>query len=571
MSVKTFLFLCSLGLALLALSLPKTPETPLSSAPRLDIGTHQTPITTTSKAAQRFFDQGLVLTYGFNHREAIRSYREALKHDSTCAMAYWGIGYALGPNINAAMDDADVAEAYAAVQQAQRYQAHVQPWERAMIRALAQRYAPEPQADRAALDRAYADAMATAYRQFSDHADVASVYAESLMDLHPWDFWHADGTPQPWTPHLLEVLEHVLAQAPDHPQANHLYIHATEASPHPERAMASAQRLATLVPSSGHLVHMPSHTYIRTGDYHLGSVTNEAAAQVDSAYLAACNAQGIYPLAYYPHNYHFLVATATLEGRGRTALEAALHVAEHADLELMTDPGWATLQHYYAIPYYTLVKFAQWDAILHLTAPGRNLVYPNLIWHYARGMALAGKQRLDEARAELAKVRQLAHDSTMQKMTIWDINRVADLTGIAERVLEADVLQRQGHDVQAIALLREAVALEDALAYNEPPDWFFSVRHHLGPVLLKSGRYAEAEQVYREDLRTYPKNGWALNGLLRSLQQQEKQAEAQTVKVQLQQAWQWADVTLVDSRLLEPVPRLLADARLDSVMCQPWR
>lgn len=506
-------------------------------------------ITTTSPEAQQYFNQGMMLAYGFNHAEAARSFFEATRLDSNCAMAYWGFAYVLGPNYNAGMEDDNYQRAYAAAEKAKALSANCTPKEKALINALGARYAAEPPASRAPLDQAYAAAMKQVYNQYPSDPDVGALYGESLMDLHPWDLYDKiTKQPRAWTPELLAVLEHLMKVNPRHPGAHHFYMHALEASATPEKALPSAALLDTLVRGSGHLLHMPSHIYINTGDYHLGSISNVHAVESDSIYTTACHAQGAYPLAYYPHNYHFLAATATLEGNSKLAWSAAKELQRHTATDLMADPAWSTLQHYYTIPYYIAVKFAMWDTILALPfQPGDSLLYPSAMRHYAKGMAYAGKNDLANAQKELSILKTQAADTTLKHLTIWLINTAADLVHIAERILEADIAAKQKQYDAAITSLKEAVKIEDALNYNEPPDWFFSVRHHLGAVLLQAGKYAEAEKVYREDLKTWKKNGWALIGLQAALQGQHKDAEAKKAKAAFDEAWQYADVKIESS------------------------
>ncbi len=505
-------------------------------------------ISTTSKEAQEYFNQGMMLAYGFNHAEAARSFYEATRLDSTCAMAYWGYAYVLGPNYNAGMEDDNYQLAYKAAVKAESLSKNSTQKEIALIKALATRYAPEPPADRKPLDIAYAAAMKKVYDQYSTDPDIGALYAESQMDVHPWDLYDKKTKkPYAWTEELLVVLDHLMKVNPNHPGAHHFYIHALEASGTPEKALASAKLLETLVPGAGHLLHMPSHIYINTGDYHLGSLSNILAVNADSSYTTACHAQGAYPLAYYPHNYHFLAATATLEGNSNLAWDAAKQLQLHTAKDIMPMPGWGTLQHYYTIPYYIAVKFAMWDTILSLPAPPKDLVYPQTIWHYARSMAFLGKNDTPQAQKELANLRKLSSDTTLQHLTIWNINTTADLVQIAVKVSSANLAAKQNQLDTSIALLKEAVALEDNLNYNEPPDWFFSVRHYLGAVLLKAGKYSEAEKIYRQDLQTWRKNGWGLIGLYNSLALQKKVDEAQKVKSAFDDSWQYADVKIASS------------------------
>jgi hypothetical protein len=505
-------------------------------------------ISTTSEEAQAYFNQGMMLSYGFNHAEAARSFYEASRLDSTCAMAYWGYAYVLGPNYNAAMEEENYQPAYDATLKALSLSKNCTPMEISLINALTTRYEAKAPDDRTHLDIAYAAAMKKVYEQYSTDPDIGALYAESLMDLHPWDLYEKQTKkPKAWTPELIAVLEHLIQTHPMHPGAHHFYIHALESSSTPEKALPSAKLLDTLVPGAGHLVHMPSHIYINTGDYHLGTLSNLRAVEVDSLYTTACHAQGVYPLTYYPHNYHFLAATAALEGNSQLAWKAAGKLQEHTATDIMNQPGWGTLQHYYIIPYYIAVKFAMWDTIFSLPRPEKDLLYPQAIWHYAQGMAYLGTNDLPNAQKELDTLEILAADTSLQQITVWGINTTADLVQIAVKVLSGEIAARQNQFEASISLLKEAVQIEDNLNYNEPPDWFFSVRHHLGAVLLKAGKYKEAEKVYRKDLEIWKKNGWALIGLYNSLILQKKESEAQSVKSDFDKAWQYADVKLLSS------------------------
>lgn len=505
-------------------------------------------ITTSVKEAQAYFNQGMMLSYGFNHAEAARSFFEAARLDTACAMAYWGLAYVLGPNYNGGMEEDNFQRAYEAAAKARSLSKNCTPKEISLIGALAVRYAEQPPADRSPLDIAYAAAMKKVYAQYPSDPDIGALYAEAMMDLHPWDLYDKKTkAPKAWTPELTGVLEHLMKIHPRHPGAHHFYIHALEASATPEKAMASAQLLDTLVPGAGHLVHMPSHIYINTGDYHLGSLSNIRAVETDSVYTTACHAQGAYPLAYYPHNYHFLVATATLEGNAALAWDAAKKLQRHTLEEIMRMPGWGTLQHYHTIPLYVAVKLSMWDTVLALPSPGRDLVYPRAVWHYARGMAFLGKRDLANAKKEKDSLNLLGGDTVLQDLTIWNINTTADLVQIAMKVLAAGITFQQGQQDDAVTMLKEAVALEDGLNYNEPPDWFFSVRHHLGAVLLKAGKYREAEEVYRQDLRTWKKNGWALMGLQKALALQHKNTEADKARSDFEEAWKYADIKITSS------------------------
>ena len=513
------------------------------------LGDHTYPISTVNPLTQRYFDQGLILSYGFNHAEAERSFREAARHDPKCPMCYWGAALVLGPNINAPMNDSAVPRAYAAVQKALTLAERGTKKEKALIAALGTRYTKEVVNDRGPRDEAYAEAMRQVYTQFPDDGVIGSLLAEALMDLHPWDFWSKGGGARPWTPEIVAILEGVLERAPDNPLANHLYIHAIEASPHPEKALPSAERLATLVPGSGHLVHMPAHIYIRVGRYRDAAVANQRAVKIDQHYLNHSHVESIYTAAYVPHNYHFLWAAAIKTGQQQVAIQAARDTAAQVNPESMRDPGFAgALQHFWLMPLYTKALFGQWDDILDDPEPPVDLVYPRGIWHYARGMALLRQGKVDRARLELHQLTPIISDPAVAELTILDLNEVTQILKIAEAVLEGEIEADQGNFDLAIPDLRRAIELEDGLNYTEPKDWYLPPRQVLGAVLLMAGKADQAEQVYREDLHYHPQNGWSLFGLGEALRAQGKTADAETVQKQFEKAWADADVTLVSSR-----------------------
>jgi tetratricopeptide (TPR) repeat protein len=506
------------------------------------------PVTTKSAEAQKYFNQGLLLSYAFNHAEAARSFYQAMRLDSTCAMCYWGYAFVLGPNYNAGMDADHYERAYEAMKKANAYSGPCTPKEKAMIKAMTLRYVKEAPQDRRALDSAYMEAMKLVHEAFPKDVDIACLYAESLMDMHPWDLWEKDGKPKPWTPYIIKAIEEAIDMDSHHPGGHHYYIHALEASPFPERALASAKMFDNgLVARAGHLVHMPSHIYINTGDYHLGSLANINALKQDSTYVTQCHAQGAYPLAYYPHNYHFLAATATLEGKSEWAIDAANKMAKHVNHKGMLIPDLATLQHYYAIPYFVNVKFGKWQAILRFPEVDSNLLYPAGIRHYARGMAFLGLKDIEHAKQELIALQDVAEEDTLKKLTIWGINSLYTVTDIAQKVLEGELLAAMGKTEESIKMLKEAVELEDQLNYNEPPDWFFSVRHHLGAVLVGAGKPDEAIKVYLDDLERFPKNGWALSGLMQAYRDANQKDKAAETEVKFNEAWAHADVTLSGS------------------------
>ncbi len=508
-------------------------------------------ITANSEEAKKYFRQGMMLSYGFNHAEAARSFFEASRIDSTCAMCYWGFAYVLGPNYNAGMEEDNFERAYLATQKALQYAPLATEKEQALITAVAKRYPKEPVDDRSEYDRAYADAMREVHRKFPDDDDIATLLAEALMDLHPWDLHDKEGKPKEWTPEIIALLEGVMKKSPRHAGSNHLYIHAVEASSTPERGLPSADLLLTLVPGAGHLVHMPSHIYIRTGHYHEGSLSNIKAGEVDSLYVAACNAQGAYPLVYFPHTIHFLAATATLEGNSEWAMQAARSVAKHTYTELMNEPFWdAIMQHFYSIPLYVAVKFAKWDDIFNDTKELNEYPYIRGIQHYARGMAFLNKNESEKAQAELAALKVIAADTVLADMIIWEINSIQAILQIAEKVLEGELSAAAGNYDAAIQSLREGVTLEDGLNYIEPPDWFFSVRHHLGAVQLQAGKFADAQKTFEQDLKVLRENGWALSGLVLALEKQGKQKEAADVRSRFEKSWQWATVKIDGGKVI---------------------
>jgi tetratricopeptide (TPR) repeat protein len=506
------------------------------SVPLYDnLGTFTRAVTVSGDEAQRYFDQGLRLTYAFNHPEAIRAFERAAGLDPDCAMCWWGIAYAYGPNINAPMDSASGVAAYAAVQRA-RAATGANELERALIDALVVRYAEVPPEDRAELDRRYANAMADVRRRFPDDPDVLVLHAEAVMNLSPWDYWTPARSPRPGIADIISDLEGVMARLPDHPGACHYYIHAVEAAT-PEKAVPCAERLAALMPGAGHLVHMPAHIYIRVGRWADAIIANEHAVHADESYIADQGPSGVYPIAYYPHNYHFLSFAATMAGRSAAALEAARGVARTVtvDIARMAPPvepllPWAHL---------TMVTFGHWDDVLAEPEPPHDLRLATALTQYARGVAHAAKgdraaaqQALDTLRAILPAV----GDPLMHVVV-----------DIAQHALAGEIAMRGGDLRGAEAHFRQAMALEDGLLYMEPPHWYYPIRHSLGAVLLAQGRAAEAERVYREDLARFPENVWALSGLEASLRARGRTIDADSVAVRV--AKQQPDVKLAASRL----------------------
>ncbi|AOW21851.1 tetratricopeptide repeat protein [Urechidicola croceus] len=506
------------------------------------------PITTPSPLAQKYFNQGLIWAYGFNHAEAARSFYYATKLDPDCAMCYFGYAYVLGPNYNAGMENDNYKRAYEAIQTAKKLSENSTQKEKRFIDAMALRYVKVPPHDRTQLDIEYSNAMKKLYRMYPNDAEIGSLYAESIMNLHKWDLFDKEGVAKPWTPEITTLLEKLIAQNPKHPGAHHFYIHAVEMSNTPERSNASAKVFDDgLVPGAGHLLHMPSHVYIRTGEYHKGTLSNIAAVEADSTYVTKCHAQGAYPLGYYPHNYHFMAATATLEGNSKWAMIGANKVSEHVHPEIMKQPGWGTLQHYYLIPYYVGVKLGKWDSILSMNLKTYDLKYPKAITKYARGMAFLRNGNVNQAKIELAQLQIIAEDETLNEITIWEINTVYPLVQIATRILNAEILAFEEKYEQSIYLLKEAVEIEDSLNYNEPPDWFFSVRHHLGAVQIQAEQYENAIKTYQDDLKRLPKNGWAQHGLKLAYQKLNDAENVAKVEKMIESSWAYADIELSTS------------------------
>jgi tetratricopeptide (TPR) repeat protein len=513
-------------------------------APRLqNLGAHTFPVTTKSRKAQLFVNQGMNLAYGFNHAEAGRAFREAARLDPACAMAYWGQAFVLGPNINVPMTPEDEPKALELVQKAVSLKAKATLRERAYIDALAKRYTGRKE-DRAAGDAAFAEAMRDVVRRFPNDLDAATVYAEALMDLRPWNYWMRDGRPYPGTNDLVATLEKVLSRKPAHPGANHLYIHAMEATK-PEKAEAAADRLLKLMPGAGHMVHMPSHIYQRVGRYADAAASNEAAVKADEDYITQCRAQGLYPMAYYPHNIHFLWFAATAEGRSQVAIEAGRKTASKVTDEALDQVP--VLAGFRVTPWYALTRFGKWDEMLAEAAPSDRFLFLKGSWHYARGIAFLGKGQLEEAEKELAEVRRIAADKKLE-YSLFSPNTAAAIFGVAPEVLAGELAARRKDYPAAIAHLERAVRLEDGLVYTEPSEWHYPPRQALGAILLAAGRAAEAETVYWEDLRRNTDNGWSLFGLAQALRAQGRDAEAGAIQARFDKAWGRADVKPTASR-----------------------
>jgi tetratricopeptide (TPR) repeat protein len=528
------------------------PQTSGPKAPLYDnLGNSHYAITTASPEAQKYFNQGLTLSYAFNHAEAIRAFRQATALDPTCAMCYWGIAFALGPNINAPITEEAAKEAWQAIEQARAVAAAAPEKERALIEALAKRYTADPKAERAPLDRAYADAMRGVSARFPDDLDAATLYAQSLMDTSPWKYWEKDGSPRQFTNDVLAALESVLGRNPEHIGAIHLYIHAVEASPNPGRATQYADKLAALVPGAGHLVHMPGHIYLRTGRYNEASVANQNAIKADEAYFKGDAVAGnmTYQVGYYPHNIHFFVASASMEGRQADALKAADEMRAKMHGDMLRDPAMGGMvQHMNMTPLYTKVRFGMWDAVLAEPAPPENLPFMSAMWHTARGLAHAAQGRVKEAETERAAVAAIKDDEALKTLGVSSVNVASAIVAIAHEVLSGEIEARKRRADQAARHFAQAAALEDDLTYMEPPDWPIPVRQLQGAALLELGRAKEAEGAFRGDMKKFPDNGWSLSGLQASLERQGRAADAAAVNARLEQQWRMADIQVAAGR-----------------------
>ena len=515
------------------------------------MGSFHMPITTRDTDAQRYFDQGMVLAFGFNHAESIRSFRAAQTLDPDCAMCFWGEALATGPNINvtnngkAVMTPEDRVSARAAIDSALTLVDGVSPKERSWILALDKRYDGHSETPRDPLDHAWADSLAAMVDAYPDDMTVAAVYAEALMNTMPWDYWGPSGEAKPDTQAVIKSLERVMAADPEHPLALHLYIHALEASSNAQKAEVAADRLADLVPGSGHLVHMPSHIYFRVGRYQDAALANQRAADIDEAYIAECNAQGFYPALYYPHNIHFLWASATMQGQSELSLESARRVVENVKIEQVE--SFPTIQFFRTVPMLSLVRFARWEAILLEPEPYAPFAFARAIWHYGRGVASAAMGDAQAALDELAAIERL--EPEVDEIFMGNVYPAKDLLAIAKSLLRGEIAYRTGTAAGAVTLFAEAVALQDALPYTEPPFWYYPTRQSLGAALLADGRAAEAQVVFERDLEQYPMNGWSLYGLTEALRVQGDTAAAESAQRRFDIVWQFADVTLSTSIL----------------------
>ena len=515
-------------------------------APKLKgLGKHNFKVTTSNPESQYFFNQGFRLTLGFNHSEALRAFKEAVRLDPNNAMAYWGWALVLGPNLNLPMQAGVVKQTYDAMQKALALKSKVSAREQAYIDALATRYTKDASLDRAPLDKAYVNAMADLVKNYPDDLDAATLYAAAIMNTNPWDYWYKDGSPKPLTDIVLKTLQSVISRDENHAGAHHYLIHTVEAF-RPELGIASADKLGTLMPGAGHLVHMPSHIYMRVGRYGDSYDANARAIKADGDYITQCRVQGLYPLAYYPHNIHFLTWSAMFQGRSKSALAAARSVEAKISAD-DKENTWGLYESFRSQPMFVMVRFGQWQAMLAEPQPNTEASFMNGIWHYGRGLAFTHQGQFSQAQQELAQLKLLITKVATDK-TYIGFGAAKTLLTIAEKLLAGEMAGKQKDFDSAITLLEKAVRLEDSLLYNEPPDWYFPVRHVLGALLLEAGFPGEAEMVYWEDLRRNPENGYSLFGLKQSLIKQNKPLVAASISDRFGRAWHDADVILKTSR-----------------------
>lgn len=517
-------------------------------APKLEgLGDYHLPVTTQSPESQAFFDQGLRLTYAFNHSEALRAFKEAARLDPNNAMAYWGWALVLGPNLNLPMIPDVAPQAYHAVQKAVSLKDKVSDHDRAYIEALAQRYSGQPMADRKPLDLAYAKAMKKVVKTYPDDLDAATLYAAAMMNLSPWDYWNLDGSPKGNTEEILRTLQSVVDRNPRHAGALHYYIHVVELR-HPERGEKHADMLGDLMPGAGHIVHMPSHIYMRLGRYTDSYEANRRAVKADEGYITQCRSQGIYPLNYYPHNIHFMAWSAMFQGHPKQAIDAARKIVEKVPPDLAENKNvWALYETFLSQPMFVMVRFGMWEEMLAEPKPNVESQFMTGIWHYGRALAYIHTNRLIKARSELRALDNVREIISKEDHYIG-FSTAKTLMTIARETVQGELAFAEGYTLEGLAHLERAVRLEDGLRYNEPPDWYFPLRHFLGAMLLDAGRPNEAEVVYAADLIKNPENGYSLFGLKMALEQQGKIEDALAVSKRFERAWAGADHKLTSSR-----------------------
>jgi tetratricopeptide (TPR) repeat protein len=514
------------------------------------LGSHTRPVATKSPQAQKYFDQGLNLVFGFAHGAAIRSFKEAARLDPECAMAHWGIALASGPHINFPLVPPPMAEqAWAALQLAQKHAARAKPADRALIDALGRRYVQVQPEDRSPLDHAYADAMRSVWKAHPNDDDVGVLFAEAMMDLRPWDQWTPEGVAQPGTDEIIATLDAVVKLNPRHPFANHLYIHAVEASPHPERALAAADRLRDLQPGLPHNVHMPSHIDIRVGKWDKAIVANFKAVEADRRYRQVLGPPKDMIIVYAAHNGHMLAYAAMMTGQRELAMKHIRAMVAGVPEDFIKENA-MMVEGFVAMPYEVMIRFGLWDEILAAPDHLEYMVLTRAMRLAARGIALAAKGDVKAARREQAAFLEACKRVPAEE-TLGN-NTAHGILAVATPMLEGEILVHEGKVDAAIAKLREAIKAEDVLKYDEPPGWILPVRHSLGATLLNAGRFGAAEEVYREDLKRLPENGWSLFGLARSLKLQNKGAEADEVEKRFKKVWRSADLQLSSSCLCQP-------------------
>ncbi len=493
------------------------------------------PVSTKNSQAQQFFDQGLRFIFAFNHDEAARSFQHAADLDPKLAMAYWGVAEAVGPNYNDPADPDRYKQAHDAVQKAVDLSANASQSEQAYIQALARRFPADPKSDLKKAAEDYRDAMRQVVSEFPDDLDAATLFAEAGMNLHPWGLWHPDGTPEEGTEEIVSTLESVMKRDPNHLGAIHYYIHAVEASPAPERALAGANKLATLAPAAGHIVHMPAHVYIRTGDYQAAVKTNEKAAEVDRAYIKATGAQGIYPMMYYSHNLHFIAMCGAMDGSYAEARKNADLLVANVGPHVKEVP---MLEGFMTIPMAVEVRFHHWNEVVKMPQPDPAMKATTGFWHFSRGLALAATGKVSQAEAEYKIVSDAQAATPPDQIFNAPINnKTKDILEIAKDVLGARIALAKKDNAGAVTMLREAVAIQDTLKYGEPPDWFFPVRESLGATLLMNGDAAGAEKVFRDDLNRNPRNPRSLWGLQQALLRQKRDYDAGFIQKQFEASW----------------------------------
>jgi tetratricopeptide (TPR) repeat protein len=510
------------------------------------LGDYSMKVTAKNADVQRWFDQGLAMTYGFNHDAAERSFLKAAELDPDCAMCWWGSALVLGPHVNAGMDPVNNPKAWDRLQRAQNAAGNATEKEQAFIKALSARYAENPPENRRPLDEAYEVAMRELAAKYPDDLDAVTLHAESMMDLQPWDYYDASFEPKGHTAEVVSQLESVMARNPEHAGALHLYVHAVEASRDPSKGVAAADTLRELLPGSGHLVHMPAHIYARVGRWHDAVIANQKAIGADDAYLAICKpGPGVYPLGYVPHNHHFLWFAATMEGSSQLAIDSARTTGEKtSDPKLMRMPGFEAMQNFSLTPYYAAVRFGRWDEVVATPKPADDVPFMQAMWNYGQAMAAVAQGRLDDAKKFHADLVPAASNPAIEKLLAWNRYSLIGGVQVAERFVAAEIARAEKNYDAAIAALNTAVTIEDTLPYDEPPAWNWPTRLALGNVLLEAKKPAEAEQAFRDELQRNPENGWSLNGLARALKAQGKTQEAKEIEARFAKAWANADVEL---------------------------